>query len=106
MVYQSFCLRDAHVSYISMTSRYSVSRAQEHLNLNLNKTPITQHISSCQCCNANKLNANSFNIIGQCDTDYEIKVHEALLITKHKPRLNSRLYANGYSVSLNDFLFV
>ena len=49
---------------------------------------LIQHISSYQCCNANKLNANSFEKIRQRNTDYEAKFHEVLLIKKHKPRLD------------------
>ena len=87
-----------------MTFRHLVTRAQ-HLNLNITKTAITQHINSCQCCNANKLNANSFKIIRRCNTDYEAKVHEALLIKKHKPRLNSQSCANGRSLFAVCFLY-
>ena len=36
----------------------------------------------------NKLKANTFKITGQCNIDYEAKVHEALLIKIRKPRLN------------------
>ena len=52
-------LRDADVSYIGITTCHLVSREQEHWSLN-NKAAVVQHIGSCQCCNANTLNANFF----------------------------------------------
>ena len=52
VVHKFCCLRDADVSYIAMTSRHLVIRAQEHLSFNINKTTRARHISSCQCCKA------------------------------------------------------
>ena len=83
-------LRNADVSYMGMTSRQLVTRAQVHLNLNFNKTAKTQQIRSCQCCKTNEINANFFKIIRQYHTDYEAKVQEALLIILGCPENNGR----------------
>ena len=42
-------------------------------------------------------------ILKRCNTEYETKIQEALLIKKSKPKLNSQLYANGCSFLLNIF---
>ena len=44
---------------------------------------------------------NSFTVIRKCNTAYEAKIQEALLIKKQNPKLNKQLYANGASFLLN-----
>ena len=64
--------------------RHLVIRARQRLNLAIGKTSMFQHISLCQCCKAIKPNANSFKIIGQCNTDREANAEEALLTQKYR----------------------
>ena len=44
-----------------------------------------------------------FNVIIKCSLDYDCKIHEALLIKKHQPKLNKQLYENGSSFLLQLF---
>ena len=43
------------------------------------------------------------NIIKKCNSNFETKILEALLIKKHNPKLNRKLFANGSSFLLNIF---
>ena len=77
---------------------------REHLNFN-SQTPsaITQHLMSCDNCGNYGHNFNSFKIIRKCASEFQTKIHEALLIRKRNPGLNRQLYANGSSFLLNIF---
>ena len=44
---------------------------------------------------------NSFKVLKQCKSDFQAKIHEALLIKEHRPSLNKQLYAHGLSFLLN-----
>ena len=75
----------------------------EHLNLasQHENSAIKQHIFSCTvCCNV-RHDVNSFEVLKQCKSDFQAKIHEALLIKKHTPSLNKHLYAHGSSFLLN-----
>ena len=39
-----------------------------------------------------------FSVIKKCSSDYDSKIHEALLIEKHQLKLNKQLYENGSSL--------
>ena len=58
---------------------------------------------SCDICANTKFNVNSFKIIKKCNSSFETKIHEALLIKKHNPGLNRQLFANGSSFLLHIF---
>ena len=38
---------------------------------------------------------NRFAVIKKCLSDYDCKIHEALLIKKYQPKFNKQLYENG-----------
>ena len=38
---------------------------------------------------------NSFEVLKQCKSDFQAKIHEALLIKKHRQSLNKQLHAHG-----------
>ena len=44
-----------------------------------------------------------FVVIKKCSSDYDYKIHEALLIKKHQPKLNKQPYKNGSSFLLQLF---
>ena len=91
VVHEFSCLHDAVVTYMDMTSRHLVNRAQEHLNLNFNKIAVTRHISACQCCKANKVSFNLFEIVSVIlRTKPKFKKRYLL---KNKSRLNSQFCA-------------
>ena len=61
-------------------------------------------MTSCDSCSNIKFSVNSFKIIKKCSSTFETKIHEALLIKKHNPKLNQQLFANGSSFLLNIFI--
>ena len=64
-------------------------QSKEHLNLaDSRKTAINDHILSCPTCSNLQYNINSFTILKKCNSDYEAKIHEALLLKRHSPSLN------------------
>ena len=48
-------------------------------------------------------NINYFTILSKCNSDYEAKIHEALLIKCHSPSLNKQCYASGARFLLKYF---
>ena len=44
---------------------------------------------------------SSFEVLKQCKSDFQAKIHEAFLIKKHRPSLNEQLYAHGSFFLLN-----
>ena len=58
---------------------------------------------SCNIFSNKKTGLDSFKIIRKCRSEYDTKIHEALLIKKHSPALNRQLYANGSSFLLQVF---
>jgi len=70
---------------------------QEHLHHKTLKSPIKDHIDSSDTCKEKNLDINSFKVIRSCNTEYETRIQEALLIKKHNPQLNTKVYANGSS---------
>ena len=80
-----------------MSSRHFSSRAKEHLNLaDRRKSAIKDHFYSCDIY-SNNLNMDSFTILKKCNSEYETKIHEALLIKKRGSKLNKQVYASGAS---------
>ena len=54
----------------------------------INESSVKDHIRSCDSCSNIKFSVNSFKIIKKCSSNFETKIHEALLIKKHNPKLN------------------
>ena len=80
-----------------MSLRHLSTRAKEHLNLaDRRKSAIKDHLYSCDIC-SNNLDMDSFTILKKCNSEYETKIHEALLIKKRGPKLNKQVYASGAS---------
>ena len=103
IVYHFSCACDAHLSYIGMSSRHLSTRAKEHLNLaDSRKSAIKDHLYSCDIC-SNNLDMDSFTILKKCNSEYETKIHEALLIKKRGPKFNKQVYASGASFLLDIF---
>ena len=87
-----------------MSSRHLSTRVREHFNLNSKqKSLIKDHIAACNFCSKTKIGIDSFKIIRKCRSDYDTKIHEALLMKKHSPGLNRQLYASGASFLLQVF---
>ena len=71
-----------YLSFDDVRDIYQTAATQRHMHC-LDITEITQHINLYQCYNANELNVYSFQMIVQCNTDYKIKIQEALLTKKN-----------------------
>ncbi len=77
------------------------TRVKEHGDLDAReKTAVASHIVNCQTCKQNKLVLDDFEIVKHCKNDFETKIHEALLIRKFRPKLNTQLYNSGASYLL------
>ena len=79
-----------------------ITRAHEHVNLNsIAKSVIKDHIYCCSHCSKTDLSVSNFEVIKKCNTGFEAKIQEALLIKKFNPPLNSQLYSSSLSYLLN-----
>ena len=103
VVYKFTCSCDSNLTYIGKSSRHLSTRVREHLNLAdpRENSAIKQHIISCNCCSNIRYDLNSFTVLKHCKSDFYAKIHEALLIKKHRPGLNKQLHAHGSSFLLN-----
>ena len=109
IVYQFSCSCDSNLTYmyIGMSTRHLSTRVGEHLGFHLKtESSVKEHIMLCDICSNTKFNINSFKIIKKCNSNFETKIHEALLIKKHNPKLNRKLFANGSSFLLNIFKLI
>ena len=87
-----------------MSTRHLSIRLGEHLGFYLKTdSAVKDHIMSCDICANSKFNVNSYKIIKKCNSNFETKIHGALLIKKHNPGLNRQLFANGSWFLLNIF---
>ena len=106
VVYRFSCPCDAGLTYIGKSTRHVITRAKEHLNLGSSvKSKIKDHIIECNLCNKKDMDSliHRFSVIKKCSSDYDCKIHEALLIKKHQLKLNKQLYENGSSFLLQLF---
>ena len=89
VVYKFICSRDVNVTYMSTSARHLSLRAGEHLNVSRSgKSAIREHIRKCSSCKTQPNNMKQFEIIRKCQTSYEAKIHEALVIKRSNPVLN------------------
>ena len=56
---------------------------------------------SCTICSNVQHDLNAFKVLKQSKLDFQVEIHEALLIKKHRPSLSKQLYAHGRSFLLN-----
>ena len=104
VVYKFTCSRDVNVTYIGTSTRHLSIRAGEHLNVSRSsKSAMKKHIKKCSSCKTQPNNIKQFEIIRKCQSSYEAKIHEALVIKRSNPVLKKQLYANRASFLLNVF---
>ena len=104
VVYQFKCLRDATMSYVGKTKRHLLTRCSEHLKkptASAQPTAIGDHLKTCTPCRS--ATVNNFSVIRSARTDYDLCLHEALLIQKIKPSLNKQLFQSGAQCVLRIF---
>ena len=93
---------DAAIFYIGNTTRQLITRAHKYLNLNsIAKTAVKDHIYSCTHCSKTDLSASNFEVNKKCNTGFEAKIQEDLLMKKFNPTLHRQLYLSGSSFLLN-----
>ena len=72
------------------------NRVGEHLGFHLKtESSVKDHNMFCDICDNSKFNVNSFKIIKKCNSNFETKIHKALLIKKHNPGLNRPFQCHG-----------
>ena len=82
VVHKFSCPCDTAVSYIGYTTLHLITRANEHLNLNsIAKTAVKYHTYFCSHSSKTDLSVSNFKVIKKCNTGFEAKIQEALLIT-------------------------
>ena len=101
VVYRFTCLADPNLFYIGKTKRFFGLRFSEHTEKD-QKSSVHQHIISCNSCRNCDLLRN-FDIIDSARNDFELKILEALHISKSQPILNKQLFESGSSFVLNLF---
>jgi hypothetical protein len=61
--------------------------------------PVGKHISSCEACftklTEGALTFKDFEILKQCRSKFDAEIHEALLIKKLRPKINTQLFKSG-----------
>ena len=97
VVYKYNCACDEHITYIGKTTRHLAIRANEHLKGN---SAISDHLGNCH---APSFDISRFNVLACGNSDFEIKIKEALLIQLERPSLNCQLSHSGSSFLLNVF---
>ena len=45
-------------------------------------------VLSCTVCSIVRHDLNSFEVLKQSNSDFQVKIHEVLLIKEHRPSLN------------------
>ena len=104
VVYKFTSSCDMNMTYYGKSSRHLSTRVNEHLDFKgMGKSAIKDHILSCTICCDVRHGLNSFSVIRKCKSDFHAKIHEALLIKKHAPRLNRHLFGSGASFLLQVF---
>ena len=96
VVYKFTCKHDAEVSYIGKTKRHLAARVEEHLSLQAKTegdSQIKKHLSECRHCSGTNL--DSFEVIKNTNSSFDVLIYEALCIKKCKPSLNIQLHKSG-----------
>ena len=88
-----------------MSFRHLVTRARKRLKFNSNrKRAIKDHLQQFKSCSKSETDLySSFTVLKKCSSEYNAKIHEALLIKQSKPLLNKQPYANVCSFLLKYF---
>ena len=92
VVYKFTCAC-CNACYVGRTHRHHTTRVKEHLVSDKN-SHIFQHLKSNLLCK-NACDENCFEILDTANTQYKLKIKEALYIKWHKPDLNKqKLHSN------------
>ena len=99
---------DTGKTFAGMSNSHLVTRARKHLNLNNNRTgAIKNHLQQYEFCSKTEINLDSsFTVLKKCLSEYDAKIHEALVIKQNKPLLHKQLKANRCSYLLKIFVYL
>ena len=98
VVYKFTCSNDSNTTYLGETKRQLFERILEHRGKD-KKSAVLHHLYECNHCQNNDI-VTSFEIVQRCSAK-NIGSTEALLISKHRPSLNTQLGpGKGAMVSL------
>ena len=100
VVYRFQCPCDKGMSYIGKTKRHLVTRSKEHFSGQ--RSAISDHLKECPICRKNA-DIDKFSILATANSDFELRIKEALYIKSKKPRLNRQLSQQGSAFFLNVF---
>ena len=102
VVYKFTCLCDTSKFYLGKTKRHLVTRVGEHLGpQEKSPTAVNAHRSTCVPCQSATF--DNFQVLRSCRDDYEVSIHEALMIRKSQPALNKQAPNMGASLLLKVF---
>lgn len=87
--FQSSC--DRNMSYIGKTKRHLTTRVTEHFS---EKSAIFDHLKDCLTCQT-QANIDNFSVLTTAESDFMLRIKEALLIKEQKPVLNKQLAQQG-----------
>ena len=96
VVYKYQCSCDTNKFYVGKTKRHLALRVREHKN----SGAISSHISRCESCD---VNLSNFKVIDSANSDFVLKIKEALHIKMEAPPLNAQLFRNGSEFVLSIF---
>ena len=107
VLYKYTCSRDVNVTYVGYSARHLITRAKELNDCKSNKSAVKNHILNCNSCldENPKFQLDRFSIMRKCNSTYEAKIHEALLIEKQNPTINEQMYGNGTSFLLSVYYY-
>ena len=100
LVYKFQCPVDPSSVYIGKTKRYLNKRVSEHISA---PSAIHEHRKKCITCNENDDFIDLFSVLDKSNSDFELRILEALHIRDKNPSLNKQLLNNGSSFMLNIF---
>ena len=90
-----------NTTYVGKTKRFYGKRLGEHGVKGT--TSVSKHLKKCEMCfNCDNLN-NCFEILSTANSDFDIKIIEALLIKKKQPIINKQMNFSGAEFTLKIF---
>ena len=95
VVYKFICAR-CNACYVGYTTRHLTTRIHEHLNDK--QSHIHKHLRSNTAC-FEICDASCFTVVDSANTEYELKIREAIQIQWLRPTINKQI--KSYKLSLN-----
>ena len=84
-------------SYVGYTTRHYTTRIREHLFTD-KKSHVYKHLHNNQLCQRSS-NESNFSLIDAANTEYQLRIREAIHINWIKPVINKQKFS--YKLTLN-----